>query len=261
MRICVLGHSTSSGDWLPDRALAFPWLVAAELAAATAEPAEVFHYSFVPMGGRAVKYGLAKVEECDPDIVIVPVASFVCSIGTVGERVRRRWGERPFRAFHRAERTFDGRTANRPGARGRINRLGRRITRKLLGTVTFTTVDDSVDVYADLIRGLAQREGIVVAALMEPSWPGWVDGENRGATSAHHALRDGVKVVALQHHVLWAESDTVYDADPDREALYFADGVHKTIAGHRAYADALLPVLLAADGPLADRLARTPEQV
>ena len=40
----------------------------------------------------------------------------------------------------------------------------------------------------------------------------------------------------------------------DRDALYFADGVHKTVAGHRAYADALLPVLLALDGPLAEEM-------
>jgi hypothetical protein len=261
MRICVLGHSTSSGDWLPDRALAYPWLIAATLADATGEEVSVSHYSFVPMGGRAVSYGMAKVDECDPDIVIVPVASFVSCVGTVGERVRRRWGERWFRAFHRAERTFDGRTANRPGARGRLNRVGRRITRKVLGTATFTTVEDSVQVYTDLFRGLARREGMTVAAIVEPSWPAWVDRENPGANPGHHDLRDRVRAVAVQHHVLWAEGDTTYDVHPDRDALYFADGVHKTIAGHHAYYEALIPVLLDTDGPLGGRLGLLPAAV
>jgi hypothetical protein len=254
MRVCVLGHSTSSGDWLNDRQLAFPWLIASELSAATDVDVEVLHVTFVPMGGRAAPYALAKVDECDPDMVIVPVASFVCSVGTVGERIRRRWGERTFRRFHRVERAFDGKTGNRPGARGGANRLARRITRRVLGTATFTSVDDTAMVYEELFRGLARREGLIVAALMEPSWPRWVDAENPGAVNAHHALRDRVKLTALQHRVVWAESDTVYDSDPERDKLYFADGVHKTEAGHRAYALALLPQLLAPDGPLGSRV-------
>jgi lysophospholipase L1-like esterase len=259
MRIVVLGHSTSSGEWLADRAQAWPWLVAAELEARTGAPVEVVHHSFVPMGGRAVPYGLVKTAEAEPDVVLVPVATFVCCVGTVGERIRRRWGERAFRAYHRLERAFDLRTGNRPGARGRFNRLGRRVSRRLLGTATFTSVDDVVEVYRELLRGLAQREGLVVGALMEPSWPAWMDAENPGAKAMHARIREEVGAFARQQHVLWADSDDVYMKAADRGALYFADGVHKTVAGHRAYADALLPVLLALDGPLAEEIhAATP---
>jgi hypothetical protein len=54
--------------------------------------------------------------------------------------------------------------------------------------------------------------------------------------------------------VIWAEGDTTYDIHPNRDSLYFADGVHKTIPGHHAYYEALMPLLLAPDGPLGDRL-------
>ena len=54
--------------------------------------------------------------------------------------------------------------------------------------------------------------------------------------------------------VVWAESDSVYDADSERDKLYFADGVHKTAAGPPALRRALLPHFVAPDGPLGSRL-------
>ncbi len=258
MRICVIGNSATAGVGLADQSLAWPWLAASQLSSAIGEPVEVSHVLFAPMGGRAAGFALSKVEESDPDVVVIAVGSYVCAIGTVGERVRRRFGERAYRAFRRTELWFESRTGNRRDAFGRTNRAGRWLARRVIGTATITTIDDVVDVFNELMRLLSQREGLQVVALAEPQWPKRIAKENPGAAEALDAVMTRVHTVVDARRFLWADSGPSYDAAPDREALYLPDGVHKTVEGLRIQAGLVVQALIAEGGPYADRVQAAP---
>lgn len=258
MRICVLGHSTSAGGGLPDRSLAWPWLAALELSQSLDEPVDVRHIMFVPMGARSVDYAVAKVDECDPDVVIVSLASYVCAIRTVAERVRQRYGERALRLYRRLEHRFEAGTGNRQGARGEVNRRGRWLARRLIGTAAFTSVDEVSGIFSEVLRTLSQREGLHVLALAEPQWPAWVDRQNRGANRIFTTLCQSVHAVVEAHHLLWADSEPGFAATPHRNALYQSDGVHKSIAGHRLQATDVVQALIGPQGPFAERVKLSP---
>ncbi|MBI5948175.1 MAG: hypothetical protein HY875_08560 [Chloroflexi bacterium] len=258
MRICVIGNSATAGVGLPDQSLAWPWLAASQLSAAIGEPVDVRHILFAPMGGRAAGFALSKVEETDPDIVVIAVGSYVCAIGTVAERVRQRFGERAYRAFRRTELWFESRTGNRRDTFGRLNRAGRWLSRRVIGTATITTIDDVVNVFSELLRLLAQREGLHVVALAEPQWPKRIARENPGSAEALDTVMKRVHVAVDRHRFLWADSGPSYDAAPDREALYLPDGVHKTVEGLRIQANLVVQALIGHGGPYADRVQAAP---
>ncbi len=258
MRICVIGNSATAGLGLAEQSLAWPWLAASQLSASIDEPVDVRHVLFAPMGSRAAGFALSKVEESDPDVVVIAVGSYLCAIGTVGERVRRRFGGRAYGLFRRTELWFESRTGNRRDAFGRVNRAGRWLARRVIGTATITTIDDVVNVFSDLLRLLSQREGLHVVALAEPQWPKRTAKENPGAAEALVAVTKRVQTVVDARRFLWADSGPSYDAAPDREALYLPDGVHKTVEGLRIQAGLVVQSLIGECGPYADRVKAAP---
>lgn len=251
VRLLVIGHSTSAGGGLPSQSLAWPWLAAADLSLSLGEPVDVRNVIFVPMGTRAVGYAMAKVEEYDPDVVVVSLASYVCAIGTVGERVRRRYGERAHRLYRRFEARFEAATRDATGTPGRANRGARWLARHTIGTATYTSVEEVSSVFEELLSTLARREGMQVVALAEPQWPHWVVKRNRQAATIFSTLCARARAAVDAHHLIWADSDPRYSAAPDRDALYQADGVHKSIAGHVLQARDVVEALTGPGGPLA----------
>lgn len=244
MRVTVLGQSASAGNGLSDASLAWPWLTKAAIEERTGLPVELTHVSIVANGPRAVQYAMGKVEAQPPDLVILVVGSYLCAVALVSEQVRHRFGARAHRWYTSLERRFDKRTRPNGGTPGRTNGLARRVARKLIGARPFATVEQVAGTYEELMRRLASREGMQVAILAEPSWPGWIDAENKGAITAWSEVIRRSRAAAALHHFPWAESNGAYATAPDRDALYLPDGVHKTVEGHRYQAEAILEVLL-----------------
>jgi lysophospholipase L1-like esterase len=254
MRVCVLGNSSSAGLGLANPALAWPRLAAAELSSRLGEDAVVEHSVFMPYGSRAVEYALARVEASDPDVVVVSLGSYPCAVGTVGERIRRRYGKRAHRLYRRFERRVETATGNRGGFRGRLNRSGRWVARRVIGTETLATVDEVVEAYSELLRRLAQRERLPVLVFPEPHWPAQVVKENPGADRIFAEVRRRVHTVVEAHHLLWADSQPAYEAAPNRRALYQTDEAHKSEAGHQVQAGVMVNALIGEGGPFADRV-------
>ncbi|HMO53498.1 MAG TPA: SGNH/GDSL hydrolase family protein, partial [Tepidiformaceae bacterium] len=179
-----------------------------------------------------------------PDLVILVVGSYLCAVALVSEQVRHRFGARAHRWYVALERRFDRRTRPSGGTPGRTNSLARRIVRRVIGARPYATVEEVAGCYEEMLRRLASREGMQVVVFMEPSWPAWVDAENKGAIAAWSGVVPRAKAAADTHHFPWAESNPLFATAPDRDALYMPDGDHKTIEGHRYQANALIPVLL-----------------
>lgn len=244
MRIVVLGNSASAGTGLADLSHAWTSLTRAALEERTGPPVELTHVTVMANGPRAVDYAMSKVESSNPDLVILVIGTYLCSVALVSEQVRHRFGNRAHAWYKKFERRFDSRTRPGGGPPGRTNSFARRLARRVIGARPLATIEQVASTFEDLMRRLAAREGMHVIVFAEPSWPKWIDKENRGAIKAWQTVVDRANAAAGRHHFPWAETNPTYATAPDRDALYQPDGVHKTIEGHRYQADALLPVLL-----------------
>jgi len=249
VRICIIGNSASAGAGLPDSTLAWPWEAAREVERATGQEFPLTHVSLLPIGSRFAEIALKKGQDAEPDIVVVVIGSFACAIATVSEQVRHRWGARAHGRFVRMEARFHRATRSTDAvAPGRLNRFGRRLARRVIGTRSLVTVEESAANFSEVLRRFAQLEGPQVVVLCEPSWPGWVDRENKGSRDRYFDLVSRVKATADSLSIPWFDCDAPFDNSPDRDALYAADGIHKTVEGHRVQAGVLSQGLLRLTG-------------
>jgi len=200
---------------------------------------DIEHLILSPVGSRPADKALTGVEESDADCVIVLVGSYACAVKTVYERVRRRFGKRAagrFRVFeHRFERSLG--TGANGDHRTRLNDVARRVLRRIAGSEAPATVAEVVATYSDVLRRLASREGCDVLVFPEPNWTVVVERANPGANRIFGEVRSAVKEVTDEHRLLWVDPNPAFAAAPDQEALYMADGVHKTAEAHRMQAE------------------------
>ncbi len=243
MELVVLGNSVSAGTGLGDPEIAWPWLAAQDLGSSLGRAVSVRHTTFAPIGGAAPDYALKRLGDTSDAIVVVVLGSYVCAVGTVAERVRQRWGEAWSRRYLRLEHAFEGRTGNRRGLAARANRAGRRLSRRLIGVATMTTVEEVIEVYSSVLAGLARSEHTDVVVFPEPYWPQDIERENAGANAAFDRIRQELRVVADRHHFLWADAEPAWSEVPDRNVYYQPDLTHKSEEGHRLLAAALVESL------------------
>ncbi len=243
VRILVLGTSSSGGTGLEDRHNAWPWLVRDHLAETTGQPVEVEHVIVFPVGPKAVPLAIAAVERVQPDLLIYSFGAYPCAVATVGTRVRRRYGERAYSYFRKAELRFERWTANRDGHNAPINRWGRKLVRRVIGADPMTTYDEVCAVETELLHTLSQREGLEVIVFGEPSMGAAIARDNPGANPMLARLRHDIEAVARSHHYPIAECTTAFDTHPHRDHLFHSDGVHKTILGHQLQAAAVVTTL------------------
>lgn len=251
MRICVLGTSSSAGTGLP-REVAWPWLATTELAAASSTPIDIEHITLFPVGPRAASFAMAKVEELDPDLVVFAFGSYPCAVQAVAPRIRRRFGERAYRAYTRLERRANERPGNTLANTSRAHRWTRWLARRVFGAETIASLDEVAGVLGDVLHQLSRREGTHVLVYSEPDWPQALERDSRDCNVVLRDLRDRMHAIADEHRFPFVDCTPIFDV-PHRDALYLADAVHKSPAGHRVQADiftaavsAHFPELLAA---------------
>jgi lysophospholipase L1-like esterase len=195
------------------------------------------------------------LEQNHPDLVIFSFGAYHFIVGTVGLRVRRRYGERAYRLFRRAEVFFEGKTASPEGRPARLNHWGRWLARRVIGAEALGTEEEVTAIHLEIMRLLAQREGLVVVVMLAPPVAESLDRENKGANNRLAKYREYMNGVARSHHFLVADCVPGFAAAARAGALRHSDGVHKGAAGHRIQADAIMDVLLHPPSPLAEKAA------
>lgn len=243
MKVVVLGNSATAGDGLEDRSLAWPFVSGRVLQQALGVPLEIDNVTVFAKGPRAAGYALSKVEAANPDIVIVSLGAYLCSVRVVAEQVRHLFGDRAARQYLRLERRFDRKTATGSAAGMKANRAARSLIHRIIGARPTATVDEVVAVWEEVLHRLARIEGTQTIVFTDPRWPAQVAAANKGAQSAQDELFRRVKLIADSHRFPWSAAEDAFALAPDRDALYLHDGVHKSIEGHRVQAQALLEVL------------------
>ena len=241
----VAGHSDSGGRYLVDEAQSWTSCTRAWLEQATDEPWVLHMQKFAAMGPAAADYLLGAVDRVQPDIVILPLGAYVCTVGVVSESVRVRFGERAHRLYLRTETEFQAKTSE--GQVRRVaNRAARRTVRTVLGTRTLATLQGTGDIYEEILHGLARVESLQVVAVADARFSEAVQAREPRLQRRFDALNARLRPVAEQHHFAWADLEAALREAPDRRVFHHDDGVHTTAAFHAVYFQVLQGALAGA---------------
>ena len=243
-KLFIAGHSDSGDRYLPSGTLPWAERTRAWLEETQETPCELESIRFAPIGPRAVEYLLGAVEQAAPDFLVLPFGAYVFTVGTVAESVRQRFGERAGRLFLQTEARLQERT--REGrVRLAINSAARKTTRRLLGTRTMATVEESTAIYEEILHRLARLESCQVVAIADARFS--VETQNREPLmhSRIDQMHARLLPIVEQHHFKLVDVEGALRLVPDRSVLYQADGVHTTAAFHDVYfglmREALIP--------------------
>ncbi len=251
----VIGSSDTTGSSLGDPSQAWPQLVGRELGAVVDEPVDVVNLPVVPVGPKAVPRVQDALQKNPPDLVVFSFGAYHFIVATVGQRVRRRYGERAYRLFRKVEIRFERKTASAEGAPARMNHMGRWLARRIIGAEPLSTEEEVTGIQLEIMRQLAQREGLTVVVLYAPPLATSIDRENKNANKRLAEHREYMTGAGRDHHFLVADCVPGFEAANEQGPLRHSDGVHKSASGHRIQADAIMSVLLSPPSPFAPPVA------
>ena len=238
----VAGHSDSGDRFLPPGVAAWPERARAWLESTRAESWTLASAPFAPMGSGAADYLMRKVEAAAPDILVLPLGAYVCTIGSVAESVRQRFGVKAGHAFSRAEGKMRAQTRS-----GRIRRPARvmtqRAARRVLGTRTLVGVEETTAIFADVLHRLARREALEVVAVLDARFSEPMQRLNPGIHDVFERMERELLPIVESHRFGFMNLEGALREAPDRAVFYQEDGIHTTAAFHGVYFEALKAAL------------------
>jgi hypothetical protein len=238
----VAGHSDSGDSHLPEGVQPWPERTRAWLQSATGETWTLVTARFAPLGPGAPDYLLTKVEAAAPDLVVVPLTAYVCTVGTVEESVRQRFGERAARWFRTSETGFQRRTAE-GAVRRRVNFGTRRLARRMLGARPLATVAQTADIYEEVLHRLARVESLQVVVVADARFSSQVQAVEPLLQRRFDELNSRLLPVARAHRFFVADLEGALRQTPERSVFYARDGIHTTPAFHQVYFELLSSTL------------------
>jgi hypothetical protein len=242
VKLFIAGHSDSTAAHLGEGELPWAERTRAWLEDTTGTPWELTGVRFAPIGPRAVDYLMGAVEREQPDLVIIPFTAYVCTVGSVAESVRHRFGERAARYFARAERTVEARA--RTGSTGKTaHSMAKRLARRVLGARPLASVEATAGIYEQVLRQLARLESVQVVAVADARFSEQVQKLEPKLHRRMDAMYDRLLPAARAHRFVVADLEGTLRRAPDRSVFYQADGIHTTAAFHAVYFEVLKEVL------------------
>ena len=243
MRISILGNSDTTGMFLAPGTSTWPVLLQECLRDTFPEPVEVDSWRFAPYRPRALQHALALVSAAEPDLVVVPLASYWCVFGTVRARVEQRFGARAAVFYARGERAISRHVEGgvRPG-KPRAT-LARRLARRVVGTTTLMSLPEFVGVYGTLIRELALREEMQVLVLGDHHYNARTQRMLPRAGALIVEIERAIRPLVEERKLLWADLEHAISAGDRRDEMILSDGVHMSPEAHQRVAKALLPIV------------------
>lgn len=245
MRLLVLGHSDSTGIQLPRGTPTWPEIVRDQVALETGRDVELESVRWAPYRPGALEYALEIADRVEPDLVVLPLASFWCAYSNVRTKVDKKFGPRTQRVYRAAE----GFVANHLEGRVIPKSASRRMARKVLGVAPLISVAQFIDIHSELIRQLASRENLQVLVLADHHF----NEENRRIMPliprAIAEINAAIQPIVAERRLLWDDMEKALQVGGHREEIMMPDGVHMNAEGHKRIA--------AMVGPLAAEFARS----
>lgn len=239
MRCLVLGHSGTAGFGLQSPAQTWPAVLGNLLTGSGDEAWIVSAIPLFPVGDRAVDYAIRRVQEIEPDMVVLPLNAYPCAVPVVSASVRHRFGTRAERLYMRLERAVEQGLGKRDGGKGAALRtVGQRWARLVLGTQAMTTVEEVGRVYREILRRLARLEGVQVVVLAEAPFGDSVRRRSRGLSGMVRELHGLVRHTAEDHRFLWCDAGQWLVQDSG-DSYWNPDDVHLSERGNARYGEML----------------------
>ena len=228
MKVLVLGNSDTAGLFSGGKT----WTAIARdgLAQRLGETVELAEVAFGVLGPTAPLYAEKKVREHDPDLVILPVATFSFTIGFVWKRVEGLFGRRAGRWYKRVEDSFDATTRAKGSVRDCLNNAARTIARRVIGTRPLATQQETTDAYRQVVAALARVEDtqVVLVAYGQRGKHNF----GRGGPERRQAFMSAVASAARDQHVLFLDGKEAYEGVPREVPTTTPDGYHQNQYGH-----------------------------
>jgi hypothetical protein len=245
VKVLVLGDSDSSGSFSGERT----WTdgVRDGLQAERGDAVTLESIAFSALPPTAAPYAERKLRQLEPDLVIMPVGSFLFTAGFVWVRVRRLFGDRAGRWYRAMEEHWDKQTRDRGRLRSALNRHSRSAVRVVLGTQPLSTREAITDSYRDILGTIAQFENVQVLVM---TYPGLGEHARKGkAPAARKRFFADVHAAAESHHYTWLEGAEIFAGVDYSELTQFHDGLHFNQKGQQMIAGAVLAAIARTPSP------------
>ena len=105
------------------------------------------------------------------------------------------------------------------------------------------TFSQFVEVYAALIRGLAQLEQLQLLVLGDHPYTSYAHRMIPSLAGAITGIGTAIQPLVVERSLLWADLEASISAGGSRDAMILSDGVHMTAEAHERVAAALQPIL------------------
>lgn len=242
MKLLVLGNSDHDGSMLADGMNAWPHAMGKQLGQDLGLEVEVLNLKLVPSRRDAVAMAEALIAEHHPELVIVGLNPYSFAITRVATRIRKRLGERPYRAYLTVEQAFDRRT--REGrVRSRLNRAARKVARSTIGAAPLAPVEQIIETYRTVFSRLSREEDMQTVIIGGSKLSLNAQMMNAKLLAQVDQFRFAMSDAAKQHRFTFFNTESTVEG-PDRESYFLRDGVHRNEVGHSRMADMLYPVIL-----------------
>lgn|GEM_PF-4366652 len=228
VRVLVLGNSDTRGEFAPGPT----WVQVARERLNTGEPGyEFVERGFGPLGDTAAAFAGRLVGQHEPDLVVVPLGTFLFTVGFTWPRVRRVFGQRVADAYRRAEEAFDTRTRPSGAPPGRTNTMARRAARRILGTRPIARRTDVEDAYGRVLQELARHENLDVLLVAYPPERGRLV-KVRRIEEERAAFLQALGGLASRRHFRLLDSAPLFAGREAEADMMTADGFHLEREGH-----------------------------
>ena len=229
MKVLALGNSDSRGAHITGPI--WSEVARAQLEAELSEAVSFENIPYSVIGATAISYAERKLAEFEPDIVVLPVASYQFTAGFTWVRVQRLFGAKAGRWYRNLEERFEKQTRGKGSLGDGLNRIARVTLRRLIGTEPMATRQQVTDAYGELIRALSRHEDLGVVLV---TYPGrGAHAKSRKAKRERAIFFPEVEAMATRHHFPWVNGETVFDAAAPGDVIHSVEGLHFNDYGHQ----------------------------
>lgn len=175
----------------------------------------------------------ARVRDFEPDLVIMPVGTYLWTVGFVAMRVRRLAGGRVSSAYKRLEEQFDAGTRRKGVARDRVNRAARAVAHRTIGATPIATQEQTTEATRVALSTLARLEQTHVAVVSYlPESPAFLHGS---LLERRKRFFLDIRKATEERHFTWISGDDALAESGFAGPIMAPDGFHFNAAGHEIH--------------------------
>lgn len=242
MKILVLGTSDTSGRFAEGETWAA--ILAAGVEVRLGQPVELVEVPFTVLRPADARYAERKIEEHEPDVVMLSVGTAMFTVGFVSSRVEALFGQRAARRYRRWEERFDDRTRGRGRVADGLNAAARRVARTIIGTKTMSPEKDVTEGFRAVVDAIARHEH--VQAVFVAAAPIGAHHHRPGAAERRRRFLSAVERAVRERHFTSIEAEDAYRGRLSESEIKPRDPLHQGTEGHRVLGEYLVEAVAAA---------------